>query len=154
MKKSFLIFLNKLYKNDYLLNIYIEKELKSIGYFLNRSVIKKLELSNFTNFIYFKKSKYLIFYNILNFIIPLSTSIYNKKLINLLFFGYLQTKDSFRINQGYPIKNQRTHSNASIAKKQNNILKNYKLNLLKKNYNTLDNNIINTIFLAEQINLL
>ncbi len=154
MKKSFLMFLNKLYKNDYLLNIYIEKELKSIRYFLNKSIIKKLELSKFTNFIFFKKSKFLIFYNVLNFIIPLSTSVYNKKLINLLFANYLQTKDSFRANQGYPINNQRTHSNANIARKQNSIFKNYKLNMLKKKYSTLDNNIINTIFLAEQINLL
>lgn len=66
----------------------------------------------------------------------------------------LQTYKGWRHLKGLPVRGQRTWTNANSVSKSNLMLRQFKLHITKKVFSQLPPSEINTIYLAEQINLL
>lgn len=74
--------------------------------------------------------------------------------MNIFFLDLINTYRGWRHSVGLPVRGQRTWSNANTVYKNNLNLRYFKMNLIKKLYNTVSNQTVNLIYSAEQFNLL
>lgn len=77
-----------------------------------------------------------------------------RELVNIVFLDIINSYKGWRHLKGLPVRNQRTWSNGWTSYKNNLKLRNFKFNSLKQLYTNLNNSNINTIYLAEHVNLL
>lgn len=85
---------------------------------------------------------------------PKNYTLTQRELVNIVFLDIINSYKGWRHLKGLPVKNQRTWSNGWTSYKYNLKLRNFKFNSLKQLYSNLNNSNINTIYLAEHVNLL
>lgn len=115
---------------------------------------QRLEVSSKFVLNTYKNSKWYIFFNILDVIIPNNKNLKKQKLINIFFLDFISSYRGYRHSFGLPVKGQRTWSNANSVFKSNVLLRNYKLNTFKKSLFNIPLNDINNAFYLEQLNFL
>jgi len=115
---------------------------------------KRLELFKNNSLNTFKSSQIFSMLNLISNIIPKNYSISQRELVNIVLLDIINTYKGWRHLKGLPVRNQRTWSNGWTSYKHNLKLRNFKFNSLKQLYSNLNNSNINTIYLAEHVNLL
>lgn len=88
------------------------------------------------------------------FILNKNNFFFKIKVFNVYILDLIFSYKGLRHLNGLPVRGQRTWTNSNNSKICNLILKNYKVNLIKKIYNTLNMNFINSFLLLEYFNLI
>lgn len=102
-------------------------------------------------------------YNIVNLIcfiryvytiVPLNKTLQKKRLIYIYFLDLISSYRGWRHSRGLPVRGQRTWTNAWSVYKSNLVLREYRINVSKQIYGSIQINHLSVAYLAEQINLL
>lgn len=88
------------------------------------------------------------------FFLPPMASYKSRLEVNILYLDLIYTYRGWRHSKGFPVRGQRTWSNAWSSYRSNLFLRNIKLKIAKKYYGNLPENEINMAYLAEDINSL
>lgn len=99
-------------------------------------------------------SQLVSFLNLMFSIVPAKKSLKLRFLMNIFFLDVISSYRGWRHSKGLPVRGQRTWTNAWTSYKNNLVLREYKILLVKRLYGNLPTNELNTTYLAEQINLL
>jgi len=107
-----------------------------------------------TNINKFHYLKWLNYYILQKEIKSEKLKLNDKKLLNILFLDLINCFRGYRHTKGFPTRGQRTRTNAKTIKTQENSVKLFKINFMRKIHT--NNNLVNlnTFYLAEQVNLL
>jgi len=92
--------------------------------------------------------------SLLHYLNPVGHSLKQKQIINIVILDLINSYKGWRHLRGLPVKNQRTWSNGWTSYRNNLILRTFKLSTLKQVYSTLSNANLNTIYMAEHVNLI
>lgn len=115
---------------------------------------KRLEVLSIFNLNNYKNTKWFVLLNILDNIIPDNKNLKKRLLINIYFLDFIGCYRGYRHTFGLPVNGQRTWTNANSVFNSNNLLRNYKLNIFKKNILNTGLNDVNNAFYLEQLNIL
>ncbi len=85
---------------------------------------------------------------------PVPIALHKKHTLNVYVLDMIQSYRGVRHARGLPSRGQRTWTNAWTAYRANSTLRVFKIKLLNRMYKKTPHNQINTLYLAEQINLL
>lgn len=127
--------------NSYGLNFFF---LKLIEQRLESNVNKKLK--------FFKGYEWEIFLNFCYNLVPNDTSIFNRKLLNIVILDSVSSYRGWCHFRGLPTRGQRTWTNAWSAYKSNGVLRNFKLKTFKKYYGNVPEKEATVAYIAEQLN--
>lgn len=120
--------------------------LKLIEQRLETNVNKKLK--------FFKKYEWEIFLNHCYNLIPNDSSIFNRKLLNIVILDSVSSYRGWCHFRGLPTRGQRTWTNAWSAYKSNGVLRNFKLKTFKKYYGNVPEKEATVAYIAEQLNFI
>jgi len=130
--------------------------LKNFGF--NLSFLGKLEirLEFFFKFNLYNYSspqlvcllKYLLLF------VPIDKNFKKRRLVNIYFLDLIASYRGWRHSRGLPVRGQRTWTNSWSVFKSNLILREYRIEVSKKIYGSIQINHLSVAYLAEQINLL
>lgn len=152
MKRGWLI--NSQYYN--LSNFNSNFFLKNFGiklFFLKR-LEHRLELTFLINSRYIISSQWISLIKTLYLIIPNSKSFKKKRLLNIYYLDLISSYRGWRHSKGLPVRGQRTWTNAWSTYKSNLILREYRVEVSKRIYGSIQLNYLSVAYLAEQINSL
>ncbi len=139
-------------------NLSLEESIKSNWFGIkanNLNFIKKrLEVVNYSLLKDYKSSQYTSLGLEYNLIIPEKKNFKNRNLLSIVVLDFLMTYRGWRHIKGLPVNGQRTWSNANSCYKNNTELREFKSSLLKNSFKSVQSQNLNTIYLAEQVNLL
>lgn len=90
----------------------------------------------------------------MDFIVPKHESIKNKLTINIAFLDLIMTYRGWRHFYGLPVRGQRTWTNSRTVYRSNLVLRDYKVMVAKRLYGTIPLSELNTLQLAERVNML
>jgi len=125
-----------------------------LSYLIFKSLSYRTEfyLWNFVRHV--NSSQWISLIKILYLIVPNSKSIKKKKLINIYYLDLISSYRGWRHSKGLPVRGQRTWTNAWSVYKSNLILREYRVEVSKRIYGSIQLNHLSVAYLAEQINSL
>jgi hypothetical protein len=99
-------------------------------------------------------SQWIGFIRYLYLFIPYSKSLKKKRLINIYYLDLISSYRGWRHSKGLPVRGQRTWTNAWSVYKSNLVLREYRVEVSKRIYGSIQINYLSVAYLAEQINTL
>jgi len=147
------IFNNVKYNNELPLNYYLKKS-SGVGLFFFRRVAQRFEMNFNVPLKNFYEHQWVCLFPYLTKIIPSTSSIEKRQLLNIFFLDLLNTYKGWRHSKGLPVRGQRTWTNAQTTYKSNLVLRIFKIKLLKRMYGNVSLKDAAIAYFAEQVNLL
>jgi hypothetical protein len=136
-------FIEKNFKNSFGFNWYFFKILE-----------KRLEFFIKFNIINYPLSHWLAFIKHIMLFIPINKTFKKRRLVNIYFLDLISSYRGWRHSRGLPVRGQRTWTNAWSSYKSNLILREYRIEVSKRVYGSIQISHLSIAYLAEQINLL
>jgi len=99
-------------------------------------------------------SQWVSLIKLLYTIVPYSKSLKKKRLINIYYLDLISSYRGWRHSKGLPVRGQRTWTNAWSVYKSNLVLREYRVEVSKRIYGSIQLNHLSIAYLAEQINSL
>jgi len=125
---------------------------------LNFWTFKKLEIRFeglfFNSFKEILPSQWITLIKYLYLFIPYTKSLKKKRLINIYYLDLVSSYRGWRHSKGLPVRGQRTWTNAWSVYKSNLVLREYRVEVSKRIYGSIQLNYLSVAYLAEQINTL
>jgi len=127
---------------------------KSYGlkFFFLKLVEQRLETNTKKKLKLFKRHEWEVFLNCCYNLIPNDTSVFNRKLLNIVILDSVSSYRGWCHFRGLPTRGQRTWTNAWSSYKSNGVLRNFKLKTFKKYYGNVPEKEATVAYIAEQLN--
>jgi ribosomal protein S13 len=128
------------------------------SYGLDFFFFKKLE-ARLESHIFLSKNnitslQWLIFIKYLYQIVPQNKSFKKRKLLNIYYLDIISSYRGWRHSKGLPVRGQRTWTNGWSVYKSNLTLREYRIEVSKRIYGSIQINYLSIAYLAAQINML
>jgi len=130
------------------------KNIFGFGYYYTSVFASRLEVIPKSIIYDVSPNKWTVLFSILLKKFPVKLSARSKFLTNVFILDILQTYKGWRHAKGLPCRGQRTWTNGWSSFRSNLLLRRFKIKIAQKVYNQLPPSEVNTVYLAEQINLL
>lgn len=140
------------FNNSFYTNI--KKKWYGINFNFYTQIENRLETFNKKIINEFLQSQLLTLSHVFNSTIPKNLNVDMNLKFNLIHLDFLFFYRGWRHIKQYPSRGQRTWSNASTAKTNNNKLKSLKIKQIQLNFKKIESGRLNTILFAEYYNLL
>jgi len=152
MKKGWLVnsqyFVQSLFSTNFFLKNF------GLKYYVYKKLEARIESLLSLGVVEISPSQWIGFIKFLYLIIPMSKSFKKKRLLNIYYLDLISSYRGWRHSKGLPVRGQRTWTNAWSAYKSNLILREYRVEVSKRIYGSIQLNHLSIAYLAEQINSL